>query len=636
MSAPSSREPSWEQSIALLDRLPTLPTSERIAAVEQLFRSSSPLVRDRALRSGAVLIPDDRLEAYLRSDDDDVARNAGLEMLKLRGPRGFSLAIRLLRDPDADVVLQAVLALGHSRDLRALEPLRGALDHPDTNVVQAAIDAVGRLGEARAVTDLLPFLESEPWLQMAAIQALGELRDRRALAALGPLLTDLLVGPLVAEAVARIGGPIALRLLTQQLLRFGDSGTDESLLGLLAHVLEGLPPGAARPSGLVPVLQQALESARENNGQREVAVAAARCLLCLGPSASDETAILALAGGDFEPLHLPTCLERRTDLVALLLARPGSPRCWGFLMIARQPRLADEASILAAIEDAALTPDLVKVASRALQRVHRPGLAAGLLDVYRRVSPAARRLVLPLVATQRRHLPALLREAVGLGTEDRLLLAARAGVAPKGTALAIAKLAPASRLAVLEQLADLPELTGQLPWSRWLEEDPERWCDLAALVAVELDRRELLPALRARLTSHPSPAVIRAVGDLGDRESLPQLAGLVDQADSRLVPLALEAVGRIGGPEARAILRRVVMDHGPEERMAFRALSICAAPEDDDLFRAATRHPDWYVRLACAEVLGRFSRPENLEALAQLADDSVPLVAQRALSFLES
>ncbi|MEO1087265.1 MAG: HEAT repeat domain-containing protein, partial [Acidobacteriota bacterium] len=72
------------------------------------------------------------------------------------------------------------------------------------------------------------------------------------------------------------------------------------------------------------------------------------------------------------------------------------------------------------------------------------------------------------------------------------------------------------------------------------------------------------------------------------------------------------------------------------ERMAYRALSRCATEEDDEIFRLAVDHSDWYVRLSCAEVLGRFSRPENLAALAQLAADPVPIVAQRALSFLEA
>ena len=58
--------------------------------------------------------------------------------------------------------------------------------------------------------------------------------------------------------------------------------------------------------------------------------------------------------------------------------------------------------------------------------------------------------------------------------------------------------------------------------------------------------------------------------------------------------------------------------------------------EDDGLFRSAVSHSDWYVRLACAEALGRFGRAENLPALSQLAADPVAIVAQRALSFLES
>ena len=123
----------------LLDQLPSLPTEARVAAIERLIRNSSPVIRERALRTGAAVVSDERLEAYLREGADDVLRNAGLEMLKMRGSRALGLAVRLLRDPDPDVVLQSVLALGHVRDLRALEPLRAALNHEDANVAGAAI-----------------------------------------------------------------------------------------------------------------------------------------------------------------------------------------------------------------------------------------------------------------------------------------------------------------------------------------------------------------------------------------------------------------------------------------------------------------------------------------------------------------
>jgi len=103
-----------------------------------------------------------------------------------------------------------------------------------------------------------------------------------------------------------------------------------------------------------------------------------------------------------------------------------------------------------------------------------------------------------------------------------------------------------------------------------------------------------------------------------------------------LTPLILESLGRVGGPEARQAIRRAILEGRCEQRIGYRALSLCAIEEDDALFRRAVGHADWYVRLACADVLGRFMRPENLAALSQLAADPVGIVSQRALSFLEA
>src|SRR5262249_30366764 len=160
-----------------LEALPTLPLGERGAQLEILVRNASPGIRERVLLMGANLLPEERIAEHLHNDHDAVLRNAGLEMLKLRGARSVPLALRLLADPEPDVVLQAVLLLDHLRDPRALEGLRGLLAHDDLNVVQSAILAIGRLGDARSIPDLLPFLEADPWLQMAAVQALGDLRS---------------------------------------------------------------------------------------------------------------------------------------------------------------------------------------------------------------------------------------------------------------------------------------------------------------------------------------------------------------------------------------------------------------------------------------------------------------------------
>ena len=136
----------------------------------------------------------------------------------------------------------------------ALDPLRALLGHADQNVVQASIVAIGHLGDARAIPDLLPVLEADPWLQMAAVQALGDLRSPAALAPLCELLTDLMLGRLAAEALAHIGGTRAAHALARHWLRFRDELEPEATLGLLAHVLEGLP----RPLKPIEGLREAL------------------------------------------------------------------------------------------------------------------------------------------------------------------------------------------------------------------------------------------------------------------------------------------------------------------------------------------------------------------------------------------
>jgi HEAT repeat protein len=175
-----------------------------------------------------------------------------------------------------------------------------------------------------------------------------------------------------------------------------------------------------------------------------------------------------------------------------------------------------------------------------------------------------------------------------------------------------------------------------LPWKTWLAKDPEAYGPLAAKVAAEAGVRELIPHLREQLASRPMPDLIRAVGELGDRDSVVILLDILADGPDNLTPLVLESLGRIGGPEARNAIRGAILEDRCEPRIAYRALSLCAIEEDDALFRRAVGHADWYVRLACAEVLGRFVRPENLAALSQLAADPVGIVSQRALAFLEA
>jgi HEAT repeat protein len=80
----------------------------------------------------------------------------------------------------------------------------------------------------------------------------------------------------------------------------------------------------------------------------------------------------------------------------------------------------------------------------------------------------------------------------------------------------------------------------------------------------------------------------------------------------------------------------VARSGGPDLRIAYKALAACHEAADLPLFREAAAHPDWFVRLTAAEVLGPSGSPEDALLLARLAADPAPLVAQRALAFLQA
>jgi HEAT repeat protein len=623
--------PSWDECVEILERLPSLPFDSRIEALERLVRNPSPGIREQALRIGAAVLPDSRLTEYLRDDTDAVLRNAGSEIFRMRGGKSLPVVVGLLSDPEPDVVLQAVLILDRMRDPRALEPLHGALGHPDPNVVQEALLAIGRLGDARSIPHLLPFLEADFWVQMAAVQALGDLRSPEAVPFLAPRLTDPLAGQLAAEALARIGGPSAFEALSSHWPAGDVEIEEENLLGLLAHVLEGLPgPPKARPAGFREAL-----SARLHDRSQELRTAAARCLLILGPSAWDVGALEVLAATPPVAGGLPVALGRRPDLMARLLAASGESRIWGFHLAARFPSEVPAAELLAVLPEVAAAPEQLPAAAQALAAVHIPGLAPALLDLFLRLPVELRTALEPALERHRADLTEALAGRNDLEPVDRLVLGALLGAPVEEVARGILDLEAPLRPGAVARLSRVEELMRSLPWEDWLIEAPELFAGPAAEAAARYGLTELLPALRERTAAAPSAPLVRALGELGDRQAVPVLLALLT-ARPDLRPILLESLGRIGGASARAVLQAAVRGEGPEVRIAYKALAACAGPADEALFREAASHPDWYVRLSSIDVLGRGTNPENMAVLARLAGDSVPAVAHRALSALES
>jgi len=263
------------RNFKLLDLLPELEPDEQLAVFERIIRSPRPQVRQRALGLGAAILSESKLLKYLR-DEDDVRRNAGIEMLKLRRRRSLELACHLLEDDDHEVVLQAVLVLSHLRDRRAVEPLLGVLDHEDANVVQEAVMALARIGDARALPALLPLLDRIPWIQAAVIEALGRLGGAEVVPDLEKILDSPTLGPLALDALAQIGGLRAAAAAARYWVEHGEQFEPAFTLRRLADLLEGLTCAPPEVAGLAESLQ---ESA--NDPIKEVRLAAARCLVAL-------------------------------------------------------------------------------------------------------------------------------------------------------------------------------------------------------------------------------------------------------------------------------------------------------------------------------------------------------------------
>jgi hypothetical protein len=405
---------------------------------------------------------------------------------------------------------------------------------------------------------------------------------------------------------------------------------EEALLGLLAHVLEGLPERPAwLPDGFYVTL-----SVRLAGHSAEARASAARCLLVLGPSIWDEEALEALAAAPPLVGGLPPALFRRGDLLGRLLALPGELRAWSFQLAARFPGEVPTQPFLEAVEQLGDNPELLPAAVPALERVHLSGLGGALLDLYLRLAEG-REILVPVLQVHSAAVQGALDGRPEVDVPDRLVLSALLGKPAEQVVGEILELAPPRRPEPVARLMRLEAVVRRLPWERWLDEAPDLFDALAAEAAGRYELRELLPALRARTGSAPSAAGVRVLGELADQEAVPALLGLLEHGGD-LCAAVLESLGRIGGAPAREALRRAVraFAEGPEARIAWRALAACAGPQDGALLREAALHADWYVRLAAVDALARFDHPENVVLLARLAADPVPAVAHRALSRL--
>jgi HEAT repeat protein len=606
-----------------------------LAGIDLQSLLASPRVdkQRKALRLGAALLGDDVLETMLRHAADATARNAALEMTKMRGARGRALALRLLTDDDPDVALQAVLALDALQEESDLVPLAAAARRGDTNIAHAALLAVGHSANPAAREVLHSFTAGDPWLQAAAIEAMGNLRDFTAVPLLHALIDDPFVGALAIDAIGRIGGREALEALSAAWLNAAP-GSFEShdLLAALVAALEG-PNSPAAP----------LVSIREEMGRRFPAAGEeerellARAIIGAGQSKPDEAVLgqffAAAPPGDHP---LPRCFHRHPELAASLVEH--APQ-WALTLAAEGAERIDPA-VLDRLLDRVLqeetsSSDASLLATALLRRDWLPHETAGrIVDAVIAGNASGRFLFHALVRQFAPVLDGALEARNRPPMPENVILAAALQATPETIIQVVQSLVPDERPAALAELAPWPAIVAALPWEWWVAETPSL-LPVAARLSRSVPLPQLASVFRAELSHSADPEIVHAVISAGGAEAE---ASLVQHAMSDASPAVLEALGRCRGVTSAILLRGFVRDGGSSGRpIALRALARRAEPEDLPLFLDAVDDPDWLVRHACARALApHASAPAVLSALVQLSCDPVQLVSDCALSALET
>ena len=606
-----------------------------LAAIDLYALFSSPRLdkQRKALRLGAAFLHDDVIESMLRQASDATARNAALEMMKMRGAAGRALALRLLSDSDPDVALQAVLAIDVLQQESDLPALTQAAQRGDDNIAHAALLAIGHSAHPSAREVLHGFTRADPWLQAAAIEAIGSLRDGTAVPLLFELAGDSLVGGLAIDAIGRIGGREAFEALSTAWLRSAP-GTFEShdLLAAIVAVLEGPNP----PVSLVPSIADAM-SRRFPGAEGEERALLARAIIGAGQSKPEDAVLRQFfEAAPPEDHPVPPCFRRHPELAASLLK--DAPQ-WALALAAEGAERIDPAVLdrLAqhVLEEEGSPSEATLLASALLRLESLSEESAGrIVDSLLAGNTAAHALFRALVPRFASALSTALALREPPPLAEHVLLAAAEGASVETIIDAVQRLHPDERAAAIADLSPWPSVVAALPWEWWVAEMPS-----LLMVAARLTRVVPLPQLAtlfcAALDRSANPEIVHAVMGVGGPDAE---ASLVRHAMSDAAPPVIEALGRCRGATSASLLRAFAADRkSPGRAIAMRALARRTESEDLPLFLSAADDPDWLVRHACARALApHLSAPAVLPALVRLSCDPVQLVSDCALSALES
>ncbi len=133
---------------------------------------------------------------------------------------------------------------------------------------------------------------------------------------------------------------------------------------------------------------------------------------------------------------------------------------------------------------------------------------------------------------------------------------------------------------------------------------------ITTILQARIDLARRTEGTVARLLGSPDPDqvllalewILRHPQHLQARAVSEQVAGLLEHDDDRVVLLAIDCIGEIGGPEhVAALLARIPVADTPQVNRAYDALARLGGPEAEGFLKFAARNEDEPIRRAAAE-----------------------------------
>jgi HEAT repeat protein len=603
-------------------------------------------------------------------------RNAAVEALSGFGAAAVDALSVSISQLDADGRKLAVEALGRSRQVEALAVLRGLLEDPDPNVRATAVEAVAQIG-ASSLEAAVPLLErclgsGDRLLELAALDGLNQLGVILPWHSIADLLDDPVLEPAALVAAGRSGHPAAATRIVRCLSRASGRRWRSALVALAEYVqLSERTLSAARAAlGDVPLsareeLLQAARRAGDDPDERRAALVACGAL---GGEEAASAAIEALSDDlvAAEGERALGLLGPQAIKVLLGVARTGQPaaraRCIDLLGQLGDQLPSDAAlAIAAALESD--SQDVVRAALAALAAIGDESALARVARCMDVDGPATLRkaAMTALAALARRH-PFAARALVaraGPDSADALAAATVLGALESpvldGVEQDVSFLSAALssenavlRRAAVDGLAAIGSALGVEAVAFALT-DEEREVALAAVRALGRLRNQdgsiagishLLELVEHSEDEALVAAAVQALGDTGDVRALSALRPLVKSGAAMAGVAAVEALGRLPGPQAIDALIDA-LGHSDSEvvKSALRVLAGAGEPRVLAHLGACLDHEAWDVRRLSADLLGQSGRDTAAGMLrAKLGTEDEPLVReaiQRALSEIE-